>query len=92
MNIQEMLMAINLIFFIGISGIALNRNNLLVVLMSIEIMLLAVNLNFLVFAFKFDDIMGQICVLIILAIAAIESSIGLAILCTYNTVKDDISF
>jgi NADH-quinone oxidoreductase subunit K len=92
MNIQEMLMVINLIFFIGISGIALNKNNLLVVLMSIEIMLLAVNLNFLVFAFQFDDIMGQICVLIILAIAATESSIGLAILCTYNTVKDDISF
>lgn len=92
MNIQNLLIVINVLFFIGLSGIALNRNNLLVVLMSIEIMLLAVNLNFLVFAILFDDVIGEICVLIILAIAATESSIGLALICTYNTVKNNVSF
>lgn len=92
MNVQNLLILINLLFFIGLSGIALNRNNLLIVLMSIEIMLLAVNLNFLVFAMQFDDVIGEICVLIILAIAATESSIGLALICTYNTVKDNVSF
>lgn len=92
MNIQNLLIIINVLFFIGLSGIALNRNNLLVVLMSIEIMLLAVNLNFLIFAILFDDVIGEICVLIVLAIAATESSIGLALICTYNTVKNNVSF
>lgn len=92
MNVQNLLVIINILFFIGLSGIALNRNNLLIVLMSIEIMLLAVNLNFLIFAIQFDDVIGEICVLIVLAIAAAESSIGLALICTYNTVKDNVSF
>lgn len=92
MNVQNFLIIINVLFFIGLTGIALNRNNLLIVLMSIEIMLLAVNLNFLIFAIQFDDMIGKICVLIILAIAATESSIGLALICTYSTIKDNVSF
>jgi NADH-quinone oxidoreductase subunit K len=55
-------------------------------------MLLAVNLNFMVFSVQFDDMVGQICVLFVLAIAATESAIGLAIICTYNSVKDNITF
>jgi NADH-quinone oxidoreductase subunit K len=92
MNLQEMIFVTCFLFFTGISGIVLNRNNLLIVLMSIEIMLLAVNLNFMVFSVQFDDMVGQICVLFVLAIAATESAIGLAIICTYNSVKDNITF
>lgn len=92
MNLQEMTYVTCFLFFTGISGIVLNRNNLLIVLMSIEIMLLAVNLNFMLFSVQFDDMVGQICVLFVLAIAATESAIGLAIICTYNSVKDNIMF
>jgi NADH-quinone oxidoreductase subunit K len=92
MNLQETIYVTCFLFFTGVSGIVLNRNNLLIVLMSIEIMLLAVNLNFMLFSVQFDDMVGQICVLFILAIAATESAIGLAIICTYNDVKDNILF
>jgi NADH-quinone oxidoreductase subunit K len=90
MNLQEALLVITFLFFIGMSGIVLNRNNLLVVLMSIELMLLSINLSFIYCSFQFDDLVGHICVLLILAIAATESAIGLAIICTYSFVKDNI--
>uniref|UniRef100_A0A7C8ZN75 NADH-ubiquinone oxidoreductase chain 4L n=1 Tax=Opuntia streptacantha TaxID=393608 RepID=A0A7C8ZN75_OPUST len=68
-----------IIFILGIWGILLNRRNILIMLMSIELMLLAVNLNFLVFSVSLDDMMGQLFALLVLTVAAAESAIGLAI-------------
>lgn len=69
-----------LLFLIGIMGVFLNRKNILIVLMSIELMLLAVNLNFLALSSYLDDLSGSVFVLFILTVAAAESAIGLAIL------------
>ena len=69
-----------LLFSIGVVGIFMNRKNLIVLLMAIELMLLAVNMNFIAFAHSFGDISGQVFVFFILTVAAAESAIGLAIL------------
>ena len=69
-----------ILFSIGIVGIFLNRKNVIVVLMAIELMLLAVNLNFIAFSYFLQDIAGQVFVFFILTVAAAESAIGLAIL------------
>ena len=69
-----------ILFSIGIVGIFLNRKNVIIVLMAIEIMLLAVNLNFIAFSYYLHDIAGQVFVFFILTVAAAESAIGLAIL------------
>jgi NADH-quinone oxidoreductase subunit K len=69
-----------LLFAISVIGIFLNRNNIIVVLMAIELMLLAVNLNFIAFSHYLNDIAGQVFVFFILTVAAAESAIGLAIL------------
>ncbi len=69
-----------IIFAISVVGIFLNRKNLLVLLMTIELMLLAVNMNFVAFSHYLGDLSGQIFVFFILTVAAAESAIGLAIL------------
>ena len=69
-----------ILFTIGIFGIFLNRKNVIVLLMAIELMLLAVNLNFVAFSHYLGDIAGQVFVFFILTVAAAESAIGLAIL------------
>ena len=69
-----------ILFSIGIVGIFLNRKNVIIVLMAIEVMLLAVNLNFIAFSYFLHDIAGQVFVFFILTVAAAESAIGLAIL------------
>ncbi|MBK6401840.1 MAG: NADH-quinone oxidoreductase subunit NuoK [Rhodocyclaceae bacterium] len=69
-----------ILFAIGVVGIFLNRKNLIVLLMAIELMLLAVNLNFVAFSHYLNDLSGQLFVFFILTVAAAESSIGLAIL------------
>ena len=69
-----------LLFAISVVGIFLNRKNLIVLLMAIELMLLAVNLNFVAFSQHLGDISGQVFVFFILTVAAAESAIGLAIL------------
>ena len=68
------------LFAIAVIGIFLNRKNVIVLLMAIELMLLAVNLNFVAFSYYLGDISGQIFVFFILTVAAAESAIGLAIL------------
>ncbi len=68
------------LFAIAVVGIFLNRKNVIVLLMAIELMLLAVNLNFIAFSYFLGDVSGQIFVLFILTVAAAESAIGLAIL------------
>lgn len=72
-----------LLFVTGIAGIFLNRKNIITILMSIELMLLAVNINFVAFSVKLGDIAGQVFTLFILTVAAAEAAIGLAILVVY---------
>ncbi len=69
-----------LLFSISVAGIFLNRKNVIVLLMCIELMLLAVNINFIAFAFFLQDLAGQVFVFFILTVAAAEAAIGLAIL------------
>lgn len=69
-----------LLFAISVVGIFLNRKNVIILLMAIELMLLAVNLNFIAFSHYMNDIAGQVFVFFILTVAAAESAIGLAIL------------
>ena len=69
-----------ILFAISIVGIFLNRKNLIIILMSIELMLLAVNMNFIAFSHYLNDLAGQVFVFFILTVAAAESAIGLAIL------------
>ena len=72
-----------IIFTIGIVGIFLNRKNIIVILMCIELILLAVNINLVSFSVFFNDLIGQIFVLFILTVAAAEAAIGLAIIVVY---------
>lgn len=69
-----------ILFSISVIGIFLNRKNLIVILMAIELMLLAVNMNFVAFSYFLGDLSGQLFVFFILTVAAAESAIGLAIL------------
>ena len=69
-----------ILFAISMAGIFLNRKNVIILLMAIELMLLAVNLNFITFSYYLDDMAGQVFVFFILTVAAAESAIGLAIL------------
>ena len=79
-----------ILFLIGVLGLVLNRKNILITIMSIELMLLAVNLNFVIFSIYLNDIIGYIFVLFILTIAAAESAIGLAILTINYRLKNTI--
>jgi len=79
------------LFIIGICGVLLNRKNLILILVSVEILLLSVNLNFLVFSVLMDDIYGQIFSIYILTVAAAESAIGLAILVAFYKLRGTIS-
>jgi len=69
-----------LLFLIGVVGIFLNRKNIITILMAIELMLLAVNTNFIAFSYFLGDLAGQVFVFFILTVAAAESAIGLAII------------
>src|SRR6476646_962478 len=72
-----------ILFTIGVFGIFLNRKNVIIILMSIELMLLAVNLNFVAFSAFLGDLIGQVFALFVLTVAAGEAAIGLAILVVY---------
>lgn len=79
------------LFHIGMLGLVLNRGNILKTIMSLEILLLSVNLNFITFSLYLDDIVGHIFVLFILVLSATESSIGLSILAVFYEQRDDIT-
>ncbi|MGH8336855.1 MAG: NADH-quinone oxidoreductase subunit NuoK [Gammaproteobacteria bacterium] len=79
-----------LLFALSIIGIFLNRKNLIVLLMAIELMLLAVNMNFVAFSYYLGDMAGQVFVFFILTVAAAESAIGLAILVLVFRNKSNI--
>ncbi len=79
------------LFVIGIFGIFLNRKNVIVILMSIELMLLAVNINLVAFSSFLGDLTGQVFTLFILTVAAAEAAIGLAILVTFFRARGTIA-
>ena len=72
-----------ILFTIGIFGIFLNRKNVIIILMSIELILLAVNINLVAFSWALEDLVGQIFAMFVLTVAAAEAAIGLAILVIY---------
>ena len=72
-----------MLFTIGVFGIFINRKNVIIILMSIELILLAVNINLVAFSSHLNDITGQVFALLVLTVAAAEAAIGLAILVTY---------
>ena len=80
-----------ILFTLGILGIFLNRKNIIVILMSIELILLAVNLNLVAFSAYLGDLTGQVFALLVLTVAAAESAIGLAILVVFYRNKGTIS-
>ncbi|MBW8709152.1 MAG: NADH-quinone oxidoreductase subunit NuoK [Alphaproteobacteria bacterium] len=72
-----------ILFTIGLLGIFLNRKNIIIILMSVELILLAVNINFVAFSTYLGDLVGQVFALFVLTVAAAEAAIGLAILVVY---------
>jgi NADH-quinone oxidoreductase subunit K len=80
-----------ILFTVGILGIFLNRKNIIVILMSIELILLSVNINFVAFSAYLGDLMGQVFVMFVLTVAAAESAIGLAILMVYFRNRGSIA-
>lgn len=90
-EIYKFLIISGTLFFLSLCGLFLLKRNLLVVLMCIELKILSVNFNFILFSIYLDDIIGQIFTLLILTVAAAESSIGLAILVMYYRRKGIIS-
>ena len=79
-GIMHYLIISTLLFVVGVCGIFLNRKNIITILMSIELILLAVNINFVAFSVYLNDITGQIFAMLVLTVAAAEAAIGLAIL------------
>ena len=80
-----------LLFTMGVFGIFLNRKNVIVILMCVELMLLAVNINFVAFSAELGDMVGQVFSLFILTVAAAEAAIGLAILVVFFRTKGSIA-
>ena len=80
-----------ILFTLGIFGIFLNRKNVIIIMMSIELMLLAVNINFVAFSYYLGDIVGQVFALFNLTVAAAEAAIGLAIVVVYYRNRGSIA-
>jgi NADH-quinone oxidoreductase subunit K len=89
-QISQFLTITSIAFFLGFLGLILNRKNILITIMSLEIMLLAGNLNFIIFSIYLDNIVGQIFVIFVLTVAATESALGLAILMAHYRLKNNI--
>ena len=90
-TLPEVLLLGTLLFCISVAGIFLNRKNVLILLMCIELMLLSVNINFIAFSYFLGDIHGQVFVFFILTVAAAESAMGLAILVVMFRNQDTIN-
>ena len=82
-GLTHYLLVAAILFAIGIFGIFLNRKNVIIILMSVELMLLAVNINFVAFSVALGNLVGQVFALFVLTVAAAEAAIGLAILVIY---------
>jgi NADH-quinone oxidoreductase subunit K len=90
-GIEHYLVLASLLFVMGIGGIFLNRKNIITILMSIELILLSVNINFVAFSTYLGDLTGQVFTVFILTVAAAEAAIGLAILVTYYRNRGSIA-
>ena len=90
LNLKYLLIFNFFLFLIGFLGLVLNKKNFLILLISIEIILLSINLNFVFFSLYLDDILGQIFVLFILTVAATESALGLAIITNYYQLTNQV--
>lgn len=90
-GLEHYLTLAGLLFTIGVFGMFLNRKNVIVILMSVELMLLAVNINFVAFSAYLDDLVGQVFTMFILTVAAAEAAIGLAILVVFFRNKGSIA-
>nr|YP_010377418.1 NADH dehydrogenase subunit 4L [Navicula tsukamotoi]QYB23105.1 NADH dehydrogenase subunit 4L [Navicula tsukamotoi] len=90
LNLSYPLKLTTLIFCAGAVGLMLNRKNILVAIMCIELLLLAVNFNFISFSLYLDDIFGLVFVLFVLTIAAAESALGLSVLTVYHKLRSSI--
>ena len=80
-----------ILFTLGIFGIFLNRKNVIIILMSVELMLLAVNINLIAFSVELGDLVGQVFAMFLLTVAAAEAAIGLAILVVYFRNRGSIA-
>jgi NADH-quinone oxidoreductase subunit K len=80
-----------ILFTIGVVGIFINRKNVIIILMSIELILLAVNINFVAFSTHLGDVVGQVFTLLVLTVAAAEAAIGLAILVAFYRNRGSIA-
>jgi NADH-quinone oxidoreductase subunit K len=80
-----------ILFTIGVLGIFVNRRNVIVILMSIELILLAVNINLVAFSVYLHDVVGQVYALVVLTVAAAEAAVGLAILVTFFRWRGSIA-
>ena len=90
-GLEHYLMLAATLFTMGIFGIFLNRKNVIIILMSIELILLAVNINFVAFSAYLNEISGQIMAMFVLTVAAAEAAVGLAILVTFFRNRGDIA-
>ena len=79
------------VFTLGILGIFLNRKNVIIILMSIELILLSVNINFVAFSAYLNEVSGQVMAMFVLTVAAAEAAVGLAILVTFFRNRGDIA-
>ena len=90
-TLEHYLTVAAMLFVIGIFGLFLNRKNVIILLMSIELMLLSVNINLVAFSSYMNDLVGQIFTLFVLTVAAAEAAIGLAILVSFFRIRGTIA-
>ena len=90
-GLQHYLAVAAMLFTIGVFGIFVNRKNIIVILMSVELMLLAVNINLVAFSSYLGNVTGQIFAMFVLTVAAAEAAVGLAILVTFFRNRGDIA-
>ncbi|MHC3126524.1 NADH-quinone oxidoreductase subunit K [Brevundimonas sp. GN22] len=90
-SLQHYLAVAAMLFTIGVFGIFVNRKNIIVILMSIEMILLAVNINFVAFSRYLGNVEGQLMAMFVLTVAAAEAAVGLAILVTFFRNRGDIA-
>ena len=90
-GLHHYLIVAAVLFTLGVFGIFLNRKNVIIILMSIELILLAVNINLVAFSTHLNDIVGQVFALLVLTVAAAEASIGLAILVVFFRNRGSIA-
>jgi NADH-quinone oxidoreductase subunit K len=90
-GLEHYLVLAAILFTIGVFGIFLNRKNVIVILMSVELLLLAVSINLVAFSAHLDDLVGQVFALVVLTVAAAESAIGLAIIVVYFRNRGSIA-